>query len=248
VAGLVGVGGAIVMIPLLLYGPPALGVGRLDVKTVAAVTMVQVFVAALAGLLAHRRHRSVNPRLAWTGGLAMAGGSLAGALGSKLATDDLLLGVFALMATAAAALMFVPTIGDIEVVRARERAEYNRPLTAAIAASVGVAAGLVGAGGAFLLAPLLLVVVGVPVRVTIGSSLAITAVAATAGLLGKLATGQVPLLPALAVMLGAVPGARLGARLSRRLTEAALKRAFFAIITLTMLRVWWDVLARLSGR
>jgi hypothetical protein len=51
VSGLVGVGGAIVMLPLLLYGPPVLGVGRLDVKTVAAVTMVQVFVAAGSGSL-----------------------------------------------------------------------------------------------------------------------------------------------------------------------------------------------------
>jgi len=64
VSGLVGVGGAIVMLPLLLYGPPVLGVGRLDVKTVAAVTMVQVFVAAGSGFLAHRRGRTVQSDLA----------------------------------------------------------------------------------------------------------------------------------------------------------------------------------------
>ena len=57
VSGLVGVGGAIVMIPLLLYVPPLLGVGRLDVKTVTAVTMVQVFVAAVSGVIVHRRRR-----------------------------------------------------------------------------------------------------------------------------------------------------------------------------------------------
>jgi len=39
VAGLLGVGGAIVMIPLLLYAPPLLEVGTLDVKAVAGVTM-----------------------------------------------------------------------------------------------------------------------------------------------------------------------------------------------------------------
>ena len=38
-SGLVGVGGAIVMIPLLLYVPPLLGVGSLDIKLVAGVTM-----------------------------------------------------------------------------------------------------------------------------------------------------------------------------------------------------------------
>src|SRR5882672_9300971 len=80
VAGLLGVGGAIVMIPLLLYVPSLLGVGALDMRNVAGVTMVQVFVAAVSGMIAHRRHRAVHPRLAWTGGTAMAAGTLTGAL------------------------------------------------------------------------------------------------------------------------------------------------------------------------
>ena len=37
VSGLIGVGGAIVMIPLLLYAPPLLGFPALDVKSVAAM-------------------------------------------------------------------------------------------------------------------------------------------------------------------------------------------------------------------
>ena len=52
VSGLLGVGGAIVMIPLLLYVPPLLDVGTLSVKAVAGVTMVQVMVAATSGMIA----------------------------------------------------------------------------------------------------------------------------------------------------------------------------------------------------
>jgi uncharacterized membrane protein YfcA len=110
---------------------------------------------------------------------------------------------------------------------------------------VGLAAGLVGAGGAFLLVPLLMVVVGLPIRVTIGSSLAITALAATAGVIGKVVTGQVPLFPSLAVVLGAMPGARLGAMTSRRLTGSGLKRVLFIVILASAVRVWWDLLGRL---
>lgn len=82
VSGLLGAGGAIVMIPLLLYVPPLLGVGQLSVKAVAGATMVQVFVAALSGIIAHRRHRAVNAEVAWVGGIAMASGSFAGAVAS----------------------------------------------------------------------------------------------------------------------------------------------------------------------
>src|SRR5262249_60222877 len=91
VSGLPGVGGAIVMIPLLLYVPPLLGVGELDVKAVAAITMVQVFVAAASGVVAHGRHRAVNRRLAAAGGLAMAAGSLAGAVASGWMRDSWLI-------------------------------------------------------------------------------------------------------------------------------------------------------------
>ncbi|HEU5320346.1 MAG TPA: TSUP family transporter, partial [Methylomirabilota bacterium] len=114
----------------------------------------------------------------------------------------------------------------------------------AVCAGVGLAAGLVGAGGAFLLVPLLLVAVGVPIRVTIGSSLAITALASTAGVTGKVITAQLPLWPTLAVLLGAVPGARLGAAVSRRLRARALKMILFVVVLATALRVWCDVLTR----
>jgi uncharacterized membrane protein YfcA len=241
VSGLVGVGGAIVMIPLLLYGPPLVGVGALDIKSVAAITMVQVFAASVSGVIAHGRHRAVNRRLALVGGAAMGSGSLIGAIASRYAPERWLLAVFAVMVTIAFVVMLLPEPLP-DVTAPADVKEYNAPLTALTAGTVGIAAGLVGAGGAFLLVPLLLVVVGVPIRVTIGSSLAITAVAATAGVLGKALTHQIPLVPTLVVAAGALTGAQLGAASSRRLSGVALKRALLAVIVLTSLKVWWHVL------
>jgi uncharacterized membrane protein YfcA len=241
VSGLLGVGGAIVMIPLLLYGPPLLGVGQLDMRTVSAITMVQVFVASVSGMLAHRRHRAVNSRLAVVGGVAMSVGSLSGALLSKFVPEEAMLVVFAVMVTVAAGFMFVRTPKTDVLTPGQER-PFSRALTMVVALVVGFGAGLVGAGGAFLLVPLLLVVVGMPIRVTIGSSLAITALAALAGVVGKFVTGQVPLTLALVVAVGALPGARLGAALSRRMSGPALKLLLFVIILITGVRVWWDVL------
>ena len=242
VAGLLGVGGAIVMIPLLLYVPPLVDVGMLSVKAVAGVTMVQVLVAATSGMLAHRRRRAVNAELAWVGGVAMASGSLVGALGSYYVYDRWLLLIFALMVTAAGALMLVPVEGVTPSMAVGDPQRFSRPRTAMVCGGVGVGAGLVGAGGAFLLVPLLLVVVGVPIRVTIGTSLAITALASVMGVVGKLVTGQIPYETALVVALGAAPGAQLGAALSRRLSGHQLKLALGLIIAAIAVRVWWDVL------
>ena len=241
VAGLLGVGGALVMIPLLLYVPPLLDIGALDVKAVSGVTMAQVFVASLSGVVAHRRHKAVNRDLACFGGVTMGAAAFVGALASRFVGERWLLLVFALMATAAAGIMALP----VHLLRPPSPVEpdtFSRRRTTVVAGGVGLAAGFVGAGGAFLLVPLLLIVVGVPIRVTIGSSLAITALASTAGFVGKLVTGQLPWLPALAVIVGAIPGAQLGAAVSRRLDATQLKVVLFVIIVISALRVWWDVL------
>ena len=243
VAGLLGVGGAIVMIPLLLYVPPLLGVGLLDMKAVAGITMVQVFVAAVAGMIAHRRGRAVHGRLVWIGGISMACGSLAGALVSKYTSPRFLLLVFALMATAATGLVAV-RMEALELPIFAEHVRFSRLRAALVSLGVGLAAGLVGAGGAFLLVPLLVLVVGVPLRVSIGSSLGITALAAAAGLAGKTITWQVPWVLALCVAAGAVPGAPIGAYVSRRLSTRRLKAVLFVIVAATTVRTWWDLLTR----
>ena len=243
VAGLLGVGGAVVMIPLLLYVPPVLGIGRLDMQSVAGVTMVQVFVAAMSGMLAHRRSRAVRGDLVWIGGLTMALGSFAGAVASKHAAHDVLLLVFAVMTTAAIGLVFL-SMESFALFRFVETERFSRRRVSLVSLAVGAGAGLVGAGGAFLLVPLLTVVVGVPLRVTIGSSLGITALAATAGLAGKAVTGQVPWALAAIVSAGAVPGAQLGAYVSRRLPLRVLRAALFVVVTVTAIGAWLDVFAR----
>jgi uncharacterized membrane protein YfcA len=242
VSGLVGVGGAIVMIPLLLYVPPLLGVGSLDVKAVAGVTMAQVLAATAIGAWTHGRHAAVHRGLALTGGPAMALGSFAGAIGSRYVSGRVLLAVFALMTTLALPLMLVPA-GRIGV-GAPPGVDWTLDRAQAIAypAVIGLMSGLVGAGGAFLLLPVLIGVMGVPVRVGIGTSLAITTMSASMGFLGKLLTGQVLFWPSAAVVMGSLPGAPLGALVSRRAPLGLLQGVLAALVTATAVRVWIDVL------
>ncbi len=242
VSGLVGVGGAIVMIPLLYYVPPLVGAGDLPIKVVAGLSMTQVLAAAVVGTWSHGRHALVHRGLALTGGPAMAAGSLLGAILSSRVSGRALLAIFAVMTTIALPLMFVspadPPAGDD-----RAAVTFNRATVIALCGSVGFVAGLVGAGGAFLLVPVLVGVLRIPIRLSIGTSLAMVGISAVTGFLGKALTGQVPLGPAVTVVLGSLTGAPLGGRVSRRVPVPVLRGVLVGIITLVMLRVWYDVIA-----
>ena len=147
------------------------------------------------------------------------------------------------MTTIALPLMFVPPSPEALTADQRPRPP-KRVAAVTVPGAIGIASGLVGAGGAFLLVPVLIAVFRLPVRPSIGTSLAMTAVSASFGFLGKAITGQIPLWPTLAVMLGALPGAPLGARLSHRAPVGALRGLLAALIGLVTIRVWADVLSR----
>jgi len=240
VSGLVGVGGAIVLIPLLLYVPPLLSAGTLDIKMVAGLTMTQVLAAAAVGVWSHLRYAQVHRALAWTGGPAMAAGALVGAVGSHYVSGRALLAVFGLMATLALPLMFVTPAAPAG--EADEAAvPFSRAAAIAYPGVIGLMSGLVGAGGAFLLVPVLIGLMGIPVRLSIGTSLAMVGMAAVAGFAGKAVTGQVPLRAAAILVLGSLVGALLGGRVSHRLPVAALRFVLVALIAVVMVRIWIDV-------
>lgn len=242
VAGLVGVGGAIVMIPLLLYVPPLFGFAALPIHTVAGVTMVQVAAAGVAGMLAHGSERRVSAPLVWTLGTGMVGASLIGAALSKFVAAAVLSATFAFLATAAAVVMLgwrhrMPLEGATP-------SQLNRPLAVVLGTGVGVLVGMVGAGGGFLLMPLMIYALRVPVRVAVGTSLGIVALSGLAGTIGKAATGQVDWTMALALVAGALPGAQFGAFVSQRTRTDVLGLLLGAFIALVAARMWWEILGR----
>lgn len=242
VSGLVGVGGAIVMVPLLYYVPPILGVGSLDIKHVAGITMAQVLAASAVGAITHGRGAMVHHKLALIGGVSMATGSLIGAIASGFVPGRYLLGIFAVMTSIALPLMFVRPAVHPGASGEGTHVPFDRPSAVAWPSLIGLASGLVGAGGAFLLVPVLIAVLRVPVRVSIGTSLAMTSVSAMMGFLGKAVTMQIPLAAALAVIAGSLTGAPLGARVSHRAPVGLLRFVLAAIIAVVSLRVWVDVL------
>lgn len=244
VAGLVGVGGAIVMVPLLLYVPPLVSFPSLDMHVVSGITMVQVAAAGVTGMLAHRHVGHVNGALVATVGGSLTAGSLTGGLLSGRVPPETLSALFASLSAVAAVLM----LGGKQSARDDGREEpgpFRRSTAIGLGAAVGLLVGMIGAGGGFLLVPLMMYGLKVPVRSAVGSSLAIVALGGLGGMIGKAASGQVVWVYALALVVGALPGARLGATTSKRLSTVTLGWILGVLLALVAVRMWWDFAASL---
>lgn len=241
-SGLLGLGGSILMVPLLLFVPPWFGFLAFDMKQVSAISIVQVFFSSISAVLVHRKNNFVSKPLVLYMGSASAVASLAGAWLSAYASARFLLFLFALISTAAAVLMFLPR-REVESDLPADDVPFSRPLAIVIALAVGLIGGLIGAPGAFIYVPLLMYVLAIPTRVTLGSTLAIVLLGSLTGVIGKMATGQVPLLPAAALVIGAIPGARLGGHLSKRMNVAILRWMVTAIVVVSTVKIWMEALA-----
>src|SRR2546426_6739569 len=58
-SGLLGIGGGLIVVPLLLYVPQALGLPGFDIKAASAIAVAQVAVAAGSGTFANIRRGNV---------------------------------------------------------------------------------------------------------------------------------------------------------------------------------------------
>jgi uncharacterized membrane protein YfcA len=239
-SGLLGIGGGIVMFPLLYYLTPALGFEPIDVRSLTGLTMAQGFFASLSAMLFYSKNRLVNRPLVLTLGLSLLLSSLTGAVASSRTPEGSILFIFGLLALTASAMMFIPRSYEKDNVKAA-MVGFNRPLAVAVGVPLGFFLGLLGQGGAFIIIPMLLYVLKIPLRVTLGSTLAIGLFSSSAGLAGKAATGQVPFLMAGALLLGAVPAAWLGGIVGKKTRPRALRWMLAIVVAASAVKIWMDI-------
>jgi uncharacterized protein len=168
--------------------------------------------------------------------------SLTGATLSASMDNDVMLIIFGVLVLVALAIMLQrPAAGDV---RADDDISFtfNGWLSAIVGGSVGIVSGIVGAGGGFILVPIMIRVLRIPLRVVVGSSLGILFIGSLMGTVGKLATLQVELLYLLPVLLGSVPASVIGAKISKRLPQRWIRYLLVGLMVLILITTWIDIL------
>lgn len=240
ISGMVGVGGSIIKYPMLLYLPPLLGFTAFTAHEVSGISAVQVFFATIAGVWAYRGTGYIHRKLTLYMGSSILAGSLIGAYSSVFIAEASVNVVYAILATIAAVLIFLPKKQVPE--QPANQIEFNRAIASILSLIVGLASGIVGAAGSFLLVPIMLVVLKLPTRVTIATSLAVTFISSIGSTIGKVTTNQVLYEPALVMIIASIIASPLGAKLGQKTNTKALQWMLALIILGTAIQIWIDLI------
>ncbi|PEI86583.1 sulfite exporter TauE/SafE family protein [Bacillus pseudomycoides] len=239
ISGMVGIGGAIINYPMILYIPVLLGFTGYTAHEVSGITAIQVFFATFAGVWVYRKSGYINKTLVLYMGTSILVGSFVGSLGSRVLDAGQVNIVYAILATIAAIMMFIPKKNRSEL--PLEELTYNKGLASMLAFIVGASSGIVGAGGAFILAPIMLVILKLPTHMTIATSLAITFISSIGITAGKVTTGQVVVLPSIMIAIASLIASPLGASVGKRLNQKVLQWILAILIVSTSIKVWMDI-------
>lgn len=239
-SGMLGIGGSIIKYPMLLYIPPLFGLAAFSAHEVSGISAVQVFFATIGGVWAYRKGGYLNKTLIIYMGASILIGSFIGGYGSKLMSEDGINLIYGVLALIAAVMMFIPKKGidDIPL----DQVKFSKWLAAILALIVGVGAGIVGAAGAFLLVPIMLVVLKIPTRMTIASSLAITFISSIGATVGKVTTGQVDYFPAAIMVVASLLASPLGAMAGKKINTKILQVILAVLIFATAVKIWMDII------
>ena len=237
-AGLLGIGGGLVLVAALAWLLPVLGAPQEAAMHAAlATSLCSIVLTAASSARAHHRRGSVLwPTVAWMVPGVLLGGWLGSRFAIALDDDVLRLCVGGYCLVAAAQLLF-----GRERTRADGAPAPSGPGYTAAGVGIGAVAAVVGIGGGSMTVPLLVWRGVAPVRavgtssacgvfIGLGSALgyALQAPPGALGLPG--AVGYVYLPAAAGVAVASVLAAPFGTRLAHRLSGLALKRVFAAFL------------------
>ena len=259
-SGLLGIGGGTVMVPIF-----RLAFGMSPVVS-TATSLFAIIPTSISGAASHIRHKTCIVSLGVAAGLGGALTSPLGVWLAQISPAWMIMVAAALIIGWSAVKMLGKAFKMRSQNRTQQHAASNddaiddptkasaqagaavdpapRKLTrkqlligAGIGLGAGVASGYVGVGGGFIMAPLMLSLIGIEMRQASGTSLIAVMILAIPGVVEQALLGNINYAAGIAIAVGSIPGAVIGARLVRVVPELALRFVFgfFLIVAAVIL-------------
>lgn len=257
-SGLLGIGGGTVMVPLFRL---AFGMQPIAATATSLFTIVPT---SISGMWKHQKNKTSLPRVGIVCGIAGACLSPVGVWLASVSPGWAIMVAAAVVVAYSAYTMFkkalkAPKRNDapqkqfVAPACSKAAAKSEDPAcghaleftfaTIAKIIFIGVIAGFmsgyVGVGGGFIMVPLFVSMLGIPMRLASGTSLTAVCILAIPGVIEQGILGNIDYMVGIAMMVGSIPGAQLGAGLVKRVPERELRFLFagFLLIAAVMLVV-----------
>jgi uncharacterized membrane protein YfcA len=251
---LLGLGGGVLIVPLLTFG------FGLPFREAVGVSLVCVIVTSSAAAGVYLERHLANMRLGMLLEVFTVSGALVGGLVAFLLPDRVLAGLFAILLVYTGVTMMLrgaTARGDAGPVVAAEgpagpaeaagafRAALGGPgyrparLGVGIAGSLfaGMVSALLGVGGGIVKVPLMHLVMGIPLKVATATSNFMIGVTGAASAIVYLMRGGIDPLVVGPTAVGVFAGAMVGSRVAQRIELRLLRLLFAAVMALTALQM-----------
>jgi len=265
-SGMFGVGGGFLLTPILIFigVPPAVAV---------ATQANQVVGSSVSGLLAHWSKDNVDFKMGsvlLAGGFigSTVGVVLFGVL-KRIGQIELVINLaYVLLLTSIGALMLFESLRAILRMRwragmprklhqhtwvhglplkmrfRRSRLYISALLPLALGFVIGILSAIMGVGGAFLMVPAMIYLLGMPTRIVVGTSLFQTIfVTANVTFLQAVQNQTVDVILAFVLLVGGVIGAQIGGRVGGRVQAEYLRVSMAVLVLLLGIRLSYELVA-----
>ncbi len=250
IAGLLGVGGGIVIVPVLFTVLEAVGVeAGLAIKVAVATSLATITLTSLSSARSHHRRGAVDYTLLRRWSVPVVIGVIIGTLIAGYADGRLLTGVFGTVALLVAINMAWRRNNEAM------RTDFpNAVVRSAFGVVVGLISAMMGIGGGTLSVPIL-TAFGFDMRRAVGTASAIGFFIAIPGTIGYVLTGwgatglppfslgYINLVAFAAIAPLTMAFAPVGARIAHSIPQAHLRLAFAIFLLATAIRMFWSLLA-----
>ena len=230
VLGFVGAGGAMLSVPILMYG------FGFDAKSATTAALAIVFLAALSGAIPKARKGQILYRDA----LVIVALGLVTNIGFATIADEL---SDSFISTGFAAVLILAGLSMLRNPKFSEHTRMPIPVLVVISLVIGSITGLFGIGGGFLAIPVLVLFFGTPPAIAAGTSLLIIALNSLISFLGHHALWvrvewHIPIF----IGASAVVVAQIASHYSSKTPQEFLRKAFayllLAISVFTIVQTW----------
>lgn len=262
IGALVGIGGGLILVPLLV-----LGFG-LEIKIAVAASLVAVVASSTAAGSVYVGKGLANMRLGMVLEIATTLGGISGSLVAMLVSDEMISGLFSILMLVTAFLTLrskdapsnnsqTSTLLKTDVVRmgheevGKLAGSYYDPFLkhlvhyqairlqfgSAVSFLAGILSGMLGVGGGFMKVPAMAVGMKVPIKVAAATSNFMIGVTAISSLFVYFARGFVLPMVAAPLAVGVVGGSLWGTKLAQKVSPMALRKMLALILVLVSLQM-----------